>query len=171
MARRRSHHRQPGTTASQLPPPALSGQARLQRQPTPAWLEQLPAADAHDGVEAACHGGAADHHRGQSPIKTAALEPATEDRQLRHQRRHNVLCFCREARSARQARRAVRRQEAPVMPHATTRALAVRRSNRGFGVSGSTLRIDRPPPRAWVSPRGRHEAGLHSLAVRRVDRG
>jgi len=60
-------------------------------------LEQLPADDAHDGVEVACHGGGADRRRGQGPFKTTALGPATDARQPPHQRRHNVLAFCLEA--------------------------------------------------------------------------
>ena len=85
------------TDRQPLPPPALTGPARHQRQPPPAWLGQVPAAHAHDGVEAACHGGAADRHRGQSPFNTAAFEPTTEDRQPRLQRLHNVLPLCRGA--------------------------------------------------------------------------
>jgi len=43
-----------------LPPSALDGPVYHQRQPPPAWLEQLPAAEAQDGVEVACHEGGAD---------------------------------------------------------------------------------------------------------------
>ena len=90
VAQRCSHHQHPGTTTSQLPPPALAGQARHQRQPPPAWLEQLPAGDAQDGVEVACQGDEPDRHQGPSPFRFATPLPAADLHLLRPQRRSNV---------------------------------------------------------------------------------